>query len=329
MLDVNIVSSQPVIYQYGLNIDDCFGDLSINIEYKIIAPDIGVNTFETFYKGLIRINPESTLKYFTNNEIQSGIIPNISGNAKLQTLVSYISQSGRLPNGKYLFYFSLNSSVDILYTSSKVIDVYVPFSLELLSPGGPLTDLSRTYIHSTVPLFTWYSDYCPNCEFSIRVCEYNQDGHESLMDALSNWSLIPIDQSDKYLTIGWNTNSYQYPSVGHIDLELGKYYVWQIRRSFDTTLGIQHDLSPINVFEVRMPDKSQLDYSDPYLSVIESIIGEEQFYLWFSPGGELERFTTTGDVISVNDEEIHIDGLYSILSELNQNKISILDIIIK
>jgi len=138
-----------------------------------------------------------------------------------------------------------------------------------------------------------------------------------------------MDQSNKFLTIGWNTNSYQYPSVGHIGLEVGKLYAWQIKRSFGTTLEIQHDYSPINVFEVRTPDKSQLDYSDPYLSVIESIIGEKQFYLWFSPGGDLERYTTAGDQIYVNDETIHIDGLYSILSDLKQNKISIQDVSIK
>ena len=80
---------------------------------------------------------------------------------------------------------------------------------------------------------------------------------------------------------------------------------------------------------MRAPDKLQLDYSNPYLAVIESIIGEEQFYLWFSLGGELERFTPSGEAIWINNEEIHIDGLYSILSDLNQGKISIENIKIK
>jgi hypothetical protein len=161
------------------------------------------------------------------------------------------------------------------------------------------------------------------------VCEYDQDEHKSLEDALSDWSLVPMHQSQEYFPLDWNTNSFQYPSVGHIDLEIGKYYLWQIRRSFNTTLEAHHDYSSINVFEVREPDKLQMDYSDPYLSVLESIIGKEQFYLWFSPGGELERFTTTGDVIWINEEEIHIEGLYSLLTELNQGKISIENIRIK
>ena len=328
MLDANIEGSQSVIYRYGLNIEGCSENLSINIEYKIYAPEIDITTFETFYKGSIKINNESHLSYFTNNEITPNSGPNFAGNQKMEKLISYISQTGRLPNGKYFFHFTLQSDTP-LFTASKIIDVQVPVTLELLSPGGLLSDLSNSYTYSTVPLFTWYSDYCPKCEYAIRVCEYDQDEHKSLEDDLSDWSLVPMNQSQEYFPLDWNTNSFQYPSVGHIDLETGKYYLWQIRRSFNTTLEAHHDYSSINVFEVREPDKLQMDYSDPYLSVLESIIGKEQFYLWFSPGGELERFTTTGDVIWINEEEIHIEGLYSLLTELNQGNIYIENIRIK
>ena len=327
MLDMNLTSSQPILYKYDLNTSSCQGDIFINVEYKIIAPEIEINTFETFFTGSMSL--ESSFDYFTNNEIQSTIrMPNVSGNKKLETLISYISQTGKLPNGKYLFYFTLNSDSES-YSITKVIEVQAPLILELLSPGGSITELSGSYTHSLTPIFNWYSDYCLRCEFAIRVCEYNPDHHESLEDALDNGSLLPSNQSVEFHSFDWNTNSYQYPSVGHFNLETGKYYVWQIRRSYDTTLGVHHDYSPINVFEIRPIDKSQLDYSDPYISVLESIIGEEQFYLWFSSGGELERFTTSGDIIWVNDEEMHIDGLYSILSEIEQNKIIIEEIRIK
>ena len=66
-----------------------------------------------------------------------------------------------------------------------------------------------------------------------------------------------------------------------------------------------------------------MDYSDPYLTVIESLLGEEDFNLLFSPGGELEQFTISGESIWINDEEFHIDALYSIVSELNQGIITI------
>ena len=327
--DTGIAANQPVLYQYEINTESCASNLlSIEVEYKIFSPEIGISSYETFYTGNIILNDAIPLKYFTNNEIQSASGPSIKGNAKLESLISYVSQSGKMPNGKYLIHFTLISSDDpIFIVPPKIIEVQSPVTLELLSPGGSLSDLSNSYTFSTVPLFTWYSDYCPSCEYAIRVCEYNQNEHESLEDALVDWSLVPMDRTQDYYPLGWNAHSFQYPSVGHIDLEVGKYYLWQIRRSFNTAIDIHHDFSSINVFEVREPDKLQMDYSDPYLSILESIIGEEQFYLWFSPGGELERFTTTGDIIWINDEEIHIEGLYSLLTELNQGKISIKNII--
>ena len=331
MLDENIVGSQALIYKYGLNTDGCSGNLYINIEYKIYAPEIGITTYETFYNGRIDIDFASTPSYFTNHDIEPGSgFANVAGNQQMERLISYISQTGTYPNGKYLFHFTLKGNNVLLFTAPpKIIDVQAPITLELLSPGGPLFDLSNSYTYSTVPLFTWYSDFCRECEYAIRVCEYDQDQHKSLEDALSDWSLVPMNQSQEYYTLDWNSNSFQYPSVGHIDLEIEKYYLWQIRRSFNTTFEEHYDYSSINVFEVRAPDKLQIDYSDPYLSVLESIIGEEQFYLWFSPGGELERFTTTGDVILINDEEIHIEGLYSLLTDINQGKISVKNIRIK
>lgn len=198
-----------------------------------------------------------------------------------------------------------------------------PITLELLSPGGTLSELTDSYTYSHLPLFTWYSDFCNTCTYGIRVCEYNQKEHRSLYDALSDWSILPYDQSKEYHDIPWKSLSFQFPAEGNMDLEVGKHYVWQIHRSYETTLDSHHDYSPIYIFEVRSPTKMQLDFTDPYLSVIQSLVGKEQFNLWFSSGGELERFITSGESIWINGEEIHIDALYLFVSELNRGKITI------
>jgi len=329
--DTGTAANQPVLYQYEINTESCASNLlSIEVEYKIFSPEIGISSYETFYTGNIILNDAIPLKYFTNNEIQSASGPSIKGNAKLESLISYVSQSGKMPNGKYLIHFTLISSDDpIFIVPPKIIEVQSPVTLELLSPGGTLSELSNAYTFSTVPLFTWFSDYCPSCEYAIRVCEYNQNEHESLEDALVEWSLVPMDQSQNYHSLGWNAHSFQYPSIGNVDLEVGKYYLWQVRRSFSTALDVNHDYSGINVFEVRSPDKLQLDYSDPYLAVIESIIGTAQFYLLFSPGGDLERFTTDGDAIWINDDEINIEALHSILSEIKAGNATLESVRIK
>ena len=235
--DVGSNAIQPVFYHYKLNTENCPTNLSINVQYKIFSPEIGISSYETFYTGKIVLNDAIPIKYFTNNEIQSVSGPSIKGNAKLESLISYISQSGKMPNGKYLIQFTLNSNDEpIFIVPPKIIEIQAPVTLELLSPGGSLAELSNSYTFSTIPLFTWFSDYCPTCEYAIRVCEYNQNKHESLEDAFVGWSLVPMDQSQDYYSLGWNAHSFQYPSVEHIDLEVGNYYLWQVRRSFSTAL---------------------------------------------------------------------------------------------
>ena len=102
----------------------------------------------------------------------------------------------------------------------KIIKVQSPVTLELLTPGGTLSELSNSYTFSTVPLFTWFSDYCPSCIYAIRICEYNQNEHKSLEAAHSDWSLVPMNQSQEYYPLDWNTNSFQNQYVVSINKPL-------------------------------------------------------------------------------------------------------------
>ncbi len=324
----NNIQSTLDIFTIQINHEgsDC-RDSPYTIEYtlKIYAPEIGLNRYETFYVG------ERILDTVLNNQIyRSSDFSFVSGlTSHAENLISYISQSGYLPNGIYLFQFDIKDGSGIKKTKSASLDINRPLSLELLSPGGTLSELTHAYTYSTVPIFTWYSDFCNQCIYGIRVCEYNQDKHSSLNSALDDWSIIPYKQSDDYYESLMNTFSFQYPEKDHLDLEVGKYYVWQIRRSYKTTIEPHYDYSPIYIFEVRSPTKKQIDFSDPYLSAVQSLIGNEQFNLLFSAGGELERFVTAGESIWMNGEKIHIDALYSLVSKLNQGKITLENLQIK
>ena len=326
ILDNQTPDSHPVLYKYIINSSSCVDDFSIDVEYKVFSPEIGINSPQTFYRGSIEVEP--SIYNFTNHHITTGTLPNILGNDKLNVLISYISKTGKLPNGNYLFYFTLNNNSESLIVH-KEIEVYSPSTLELLSPGGLLSDIHMSYTYNIKPFFKWYSNLCPQCEYSIRISEYNPIIHESLEDALARSSLVPSNQSLKYFSIGWNTNSFQYPALSHQNLEYGKYYVWQIQILYDTTIGENYLYSPIFVFEVRNSNKVSLDLSDPYFLALKSIIGNEQFYYLFSPGGELERYLIEGNTILMNNEVINLDVLYSILSDLKQNKITIDNIKIK
>ena len=122
--------------------------------------------------------------------------------------------SGKIPNGTYILNVTLRCSEDesIIYDSiTKTIEAYEPVYLDLLSPGGSLQDTTSTSIFNTLPLFTWSSDYCSQCEYGIRVSEYNPNLHSSLTDAIEDTSVLPSNQSLSFYPLQTN-GSFAYPS---------------------------------------------------------------------------------------------------------------------
>ena len=47
--DTGTAANQPVLYQYEINTESCASNLSIEVEYKIFSPEIGISSYETFY----------------------------------------------------------------------------------------------------------------------------------------------------------------------------------------------------------------------------------------------------------------------------------------
>lgn len=346
----NSGKSKVKLFEYQITSDDPFCQnqtLYLSFDFKVHSPDLGFASFESFYSGTIIIDNIDNELYFGNNHIsyeappiqntQFNLIdyfgPDSFANDQAETLISFVSQAGRLPNGKYLFQFKLFADNDFnanpIHYSSKTIDVDVPIVLDLLSPGGGHSAIDDNFIYSTYPLFNWYADFCPNCQMGIRICEYDPDKHNSLNEAIQDASHLPFKQNTEYHTVSSLTNSFQYPAAGSISLEAGKLYVWQIRRSYETSVAAIHDFSPIFIFEIRKPEGSKKDISGSYFDVLKSIIGKEKFDLWFSSGGELERFNIQGDTILIDGEEVSVETLYSILSDIENEIITIKDVKLK
>ena len=182
------------------------------------------------------------------------VIPQIDSypsQSVMDNMLSTIMQTGKLPDGNYSFTVDLYKENDtsIMDRVERSIEIYSPVFLELVTPGGILTDTTDTKIFSTYPVFQWVTDYCPDCEYGIRVCEFNPDQHSSLSEALDDVSNIPLSQSEEFYRIG-NINSFQYPTSGVIDLQPSKYYVWQIQRSYQSSIGAEKSLSNIHVFSI-------------------------------------------------------------------------------
>ena len=117
-------------------------------------------------------------------------------------------------------------------------------------PGSSeISDTLSNIVYSSYPVFQWNSDYCSNCSYSIRISEFNSQNHSSLFEAIEDVSILPATGSG-YYNISNSSNIFQYPESGVESLVLGKKYVWLILRSFETTNGVNEELSQIFIFNV-------------------------------------------------------------------------------
>ena len=327
--DPNNFQSQYTIFSYEIlpKGNNCSASINLEYTFKLFAPNIGVRQFLTFYTAELHKDINIIPQVIDNTNFTPFIT--LENNIEFSKLISFISYSGKLPEGLYHFQISSNDS-NVILPDPEIVEINYPNSLELISPGGTLHELSQSYTYNSQPIFTWYSDYCNQCNVGIRICEFNKSIHNSIEDALSDWSLIPRDNTEEFYTLPDNISAFQYPSIDqYMDLEVGKYYVWQIRRSYETTMGEYYEYSPVNIFEIRSSYDDIINYEDPYLKQLKLLLGEEKYNLLFGPGGELEGFITQGESIKINNEEVNIDILYALASDLSRNKIKIESIEIK
>ena len=83
-----------------------------------------------------------------------------------------------------------------------------------------------------------------------------------------------------FYDIGTLNNTFQYPITGSESLVPGSFYVWQIKRSYETTYGSHDELSDIFIFKMK-DFENQVTLSpmlnQDKLNFIISIIGESKF----------------------------------------------------
>ena len=254
---------------------------------------------------------------------------NLASLSELEAIQSVILSSGKVPNGTYVLNITLRCSDDdsIIYDSiTKIIEAYEPVFLDLLSPGGSIQDTSSTAIFNTMPLFTWSSDYCTQCNYGIRVCKYDPSLHSSLADAIEDSSNLPSNQNLDFYPLQTN-GSFAYPSQDAFDIIPNNLYVWQLQRSYETTLGSQDIKSEIFVFKVSsfedLLDDSLND--DPYKEILQVLLGY-QYEELFNNDGVLKNFKIQNNTVIINNQVVPISNLYDIIEKLNSGEIQLLEV---
>tara|TARA_B100001173_G_scaffold303743_1_gene306880 strand:+ start:593 stop:1762 length:1170 start_codon:yes stop_codon:yes gene_type:complete len=340
-IDINTGDTSVEYFRYRIiQQDNQTDNLKANYSLIINSPDLGLSNFELM-SGIIDISniaiPELV---FSNVDINfdTQSIPgadfkseesNLASLDELEAIQSVILSSGKIPNGTYNLTVTLKCSEDdsIIYDSiTKTIEAYEPVFLDLISPGGSIQDTSSTTTFNTMPLFTWSSDYCTECNYGIRVCEYDPYLHSSLSDAIEDVSVLPSNQSLDFYPVQTN-GSFGYPSQDAFDLIANNLYVWQIQRSYETTLGTQKNKSEIFVFKLSsfedILDNSLND--DPYKDILQSLLGY-QYEEFFNNDGELRNFKIQNNTIILNNQVVPISNLYDIIEKLNSGEIQLLEV---
>ncbi|MFH1852863.1 MAG: hypothetical protein ABIA75_11015 [Candidatus Neomarinimicrobiota bacterium] len=244
---------------------------------------------------------------------------------KFDALISSVLTSGKIVDGEYRFNIKIRSgnpggSLSSIYEISKSITVRTPTSIQLQSPGGALADTAQNLVYTTYPLFMWNSGICSGCEFFIRIAEFNPEIHSSPNEAIEDETMVPLSQSQPWAAIGAGT-SYQYPPTGARPLQPDRIYVWQVRKTFQTTSGTNEILSSIYCFKIgdagAPAEISNLP--DPIVQALMNSLGTAQYEALFGDNGVLKDYRLRGN-FSLNGTNINASTVAYILSQIvNQN----------
>ena len=248
---------------------------------------------------------------------------NISSD-EIDDLSSLILGLGRIPNGKYYFNFEVVSCTDFDCNNlflNETIEVFLPSYLNLVSPGSSiLSDSLSTEVFIPNPIFQWNADYCSNCSsYSIRICEYNPLLHNSLDEAINSVSILPLNQG--FYDIGSLSNTFQYPVNVSESLVPGSFYVWQVKRSYETTYGTYDHLSDVFIFRMKSFDNMQVPSTlldQDKINFILSILGESKFNELFSnEDSPFYNYTNANSSVKINNEINTFDFLKELFENSN------------
>ena len=120
-------------------------------------------------------------------------------------------------------------------------------------------------------------------------------------------------------------NSFQYPTSNSKNLESGKLYAWQLKRIYQSTLGLEEIFSDIYVFKIF----DGYNQNPNNLEIIKFLIGQEKYNEFFSEDGILFGYNQLEGSITLNGIEISINELNQIVTQIQNGVINIEDISIE
>jgi hypothetical protein len=266
--------------------------------------------------------------------------------AEFEAIQSVVMAFGKLPAGDYIFNLKIipvDATTQSPLSERNVVSVGNPSNLELVAPGGRYgEDNIDTY--SLYPWFQWSSgDFmwtgsnCPECGYYIRVSEYDPATHSSVDEALNDDSSLPYPDNHQFykleskivagaMDLYTAETSFQYPFSGALNLEDGKTYVWQVKKTYPTTNGPETVESEIFAFTIpTMGGENEggttQGVANIWLQMLGQMLDADTYNQLFT--GELNGYTPTGIVTLNGTQQLTQDQLSDIIAQLLASQISV------
>ena len=147
-----------------------------------------------------------------------------------------------------------------------------------------------------------------------------------MQEALEDYSVLPINSG--YFSLSSNINSFQYPASGVGEIIPGNLYVWQIKRTYDTSNGLMEEFSPIFLFKVQDTQSVEppVVSQDVNLENIKMLIGSETYESLFGDSGQLKDFNSVNSIMTLNNQNISINYLIDLINRQSQGEINIMEV---
>ncbi|MBL7148501.1 MAG: hypothetical protein ISS80_00330 [Candidatus Cloacimonetes bacterium] len=233
--------------------------------------------------------------YFTNSDIITSIdgpyftvVNNFDD--FLEDIGEAIEETGRLPDGTYVFTISAYAEGSSEPCDQEVVTVNIisPISISLITPGNPI-GLGPAPISDNYPNFIWFSNLF---EYTIKVFEI--DGEYTTPEE--------IELLDPYFEDLCTITSYLYPTDAP-DLMIGRTYAWQVSADVLTPVGEEGSYKSIIYSFLISTDQEEDMNNQILINFLEqlSIEGLEELIALINSGYDVKNIFWQGSTISMDE----------------------------
>ncbi|MCD4795625.1 MAG: hypothetical protein K8R49_00420 [Candidatus Cloacimonetes bacterium] len=303
--------NQPVLFTINF-------DVTGVLEDYVIHCDMSWRDYSA-YATLTPDDPNQLPSFLTNQDIirddeANGFQVDESFSEFLENIEDLILDTGRLPDGNYIFVIAVYSAghggEDDHLLSNKVtfvLTIQSPITISLITPGNPI-GLGPATIADQYPNFVWFSNLA---DYTIKI--YELDGEYQSAEEIEQ-QIEPFFEENNY-----SSTSFPYPPTAP-DFQKSIVYAWQVSSDLNTPMGsAEKHKSVMYLFMVSTEEQEDQD-NQMLINFLRqlNIEGIQELITLIESGYSFDKMFFDGNEISIND-------LNEILQKISDGEIKLKD----